>query len=428
MKIRLILLLILLMVFGSCKYNDKIETEQAEYMKQDSVKIENSENEEKDLELNLVDKIDQKTIVDSMKNKPAANIDEQQKTTDNKDNYSPDIIRGLYLTAYKVASSGFKNILDQADSSGINTVVFDLKNMNGDVFFKTDQNRFLTNDNLKPIINIKSTVKTLHDRNMKVVSRLVMFHDIFNAGADSSLTPELYDGSNWVESKRRGPAWMDSSNPLVQNYLLDLISQVAKSGVDEIQLDYIRFPTQGGAKTAVYYFQKADSLMLEQDSTYVCRTKADIITGFLRRAKKICDKNDVTLAADVFAIVAWQRDADIASTGQNIKMMSQYLDYMHPMIYSSHFADNFGYRENVANEPYFILYKGTRLAKQYANEKCKVVPYIQANTWKVNYKKEYVLAQVSAINELNAGGYLLWNSSNVYTKTLTWLKEYYESN
>ena len=221
---------------------------------------------------------------------------------------------------------------------------------------------------------------------------------------------------------------MDSSNPIVQDYLLDLIQHVAKSGVDEIQLDYIRFPTQGNAKNAVFYFQKADYMMLKQDSTYVIRSRADIISGFLRRVRKICKKYDVMLTADVFAIVAWQRQPDIASTGQDMKKMSRNLDYIHPMIYSSHFADNFGHRQNVANEPYFILYKGTKLTMKNSADNCAVVPYIQANSWKVNYGKEFVIAQVRAIEELKAGGYILWNSSNRYKKTLTWLKEYYQSN
>ena len=437
MKIyKIVLLILVIMVFG-CKYDRQTAKNLQTEIKQDSLKkaeLEKPLKTDQSLiagseknKLQNSNKTEQEEIVDTIKEKPGVNITKDKKDTFKNKKKKIEFIRGLYLTAYKVASSDFENILDMADSAGINAVVFDLKNMNGNVFFKTAQNQLLTSKNLKPIVNINSTIKALHKRNMKAISRMVMFHDLFNASKDSTLSPLHPDGSVWVESKKRGPAWLDSSHPDVQNYLLGLIEEVAKSGVDEIQLDYIRFPTQGNAEKAIYYFQKADALMLEQDSTYVLRTKADIISGFLRRVKKICQKYDVTLSADVFAIVAWQRAVDISSTGQDIKMMTQYLDYIHPMIYSSHFDDNFGYRKNVANEPYFILYKGTKLAEQYSNVNCKVVPYIQANTWKVNYKKEYVIAQISAIEELKAGGYLLWNSSNNYKRTLTWLKEYYET-
>lgn len=440
MRIKNIILLFIVALVFSCKYERQTAKNLQTEIKQDSLKITNkkksvkteqslfSESEEKEKNrLQNSDKIEQETIVDTIKVKSKANIIKEIKDSFKKKK-DVEFIRGLYLTAYKVASSDFENILNMADSAKINTVVFDLKNMNGDVFFKTAQNQLLTSKNLKPIVNIDFTVKTLHRRNMKAVSRMVMFHDMYNAARDSTLRPIISENEVWVESKKRGPAWLDSSNPVVQNYLLGLIEEVAKSGVDEIQLDYIRFPTQGNVEDAIFYFQKADTMMSEKDSTYVQRTKADIINGFLRRVKKICQKYNVTLTADVFAIVAWQREVDISSTGQEIKTITKYLDYIHPMIYSSHFADDFGYRENVANEPYFILYKGTKLAKQYSNANCIVVPYIQANTWRVNYKKEYVIAQIRAIEELDAGGYILWNSSNNYKRTLIWLKEYYEAN
>ncbi len=96
------------------------------------------------------------------------------------------------------------------------------------------------------------------------------------------------------------------------------------------------------------------------------------------------------------------------------------------MIYSSHFADDFGYREDVYNEPYNIVYEGTRRTVNKVRGNCLVVPYIQANTWKVNYGKEYVIAQIRAVEDAGGRGYILWSSSNIYTNTLNWISEYYK--
>ncbi|HPR16616.1 MAG TPA: putative glycoside hydrolase [Candidatus Cloacimonadota bacterium] len=335
----------------------------------------------------------------------------------------PDFVQGIYLTAYKVASKEFDVILAEAAAAGINTVVFDLKNMNGEVFFKTAQNQFLTSENQKPIIDIKSVTKRLHERNMRAVSRVVMFHDIYNAKRDSTLRATNADSTAWMESKKRGPAWLDPSNPQVQNYLFDLINEIAKSGVDEIQMDYVRFPTQGTANEAIFYFQKEDEERVRKDSLYVNRERKQIIKEFVKNVKKICDKHDVTLSADVFAIVAWQRNADIKSTGQDMELLTENLNNIHPMIYSSHFADNFGYRKNVPNEPYLLMYQGTKYTMNSTIENCNVVPYIQANAWKVNYKKDYLEAQIRAIKDVKAKGFILWNASNKYKETLTWLTE-----
>ena len=381
-------------------------------------------------------KIEQKVKVDSIKD----TLEEKEEISkillpekDDQDNEEIvlskipeiDFVRGIYLTAYKVASKDFENILDIADSAGINTVIFDLKNMNGDVFFKTHQKSPLAADNMRPIVNIKKTIKVLHERNMKAVSRVVMFHDQYNAQRDSLLRPQIFGGTSWQESEKRKPSWLDSSNPVVQNYLLSLIEEIAQNGVDEIQLDYIRFPTQGNIDQAIFDFQKNDSLFFAYDSTYVFRNKADIIANFIARAKVICLRYDVNLTADVFAIVAWQRNADIMATGQDMERMTLHLDAIHPMIYSSHFASDFGYREDIYNEPYFIMYKGTKLSLLNSKDECKVIPYIQSNSWKVNYKKEYIIAQIEAIEDLDADGYILWNASNRYKKTLSWIKEYY---
>jgi len=332
--------------------------------------------------------------------------------------------KGIYLTAYTINTPKFYTILDSAEAAGINTLIFDLKNMNGHIFFRMPQKGFLASENIKPIVNINKVVNAAHERDMRAVARMVMFHDQLTAQRDSTLMPENTNGGVWKESKRKKASWLDSSNMYVQNTLLDIIEVIAQKGVDEIQLDYVRFPTQGKISEAIFAFQKEDYIKAENDSTYIFRQKSDIIMDFVSKAKQICDKYEVTLTADLFAIVSWQRKADINATGQDIKKMTKYLDAIHPMIYSSHFAKNFGFRENLYNEPYFIVYKGIILSKRYAGSECRVIPYIQSNSWKVNYGYDYIAAQIQAAKDSNSDGYILWNASNKYYQTLRWIREF----
>lgn len=331
-------------------------------------------------------------------------------------------VKGIYLTAYTVASERFATILDSAQVAGINTVIFDLKNMNGRVFLSDAKLEHLSKDNYSPIIDIPKVVKVLHERDMKAVSRIVMFHDIYLAKADSTLRPQLKDGP-WVESKKKGPSWVDSSHPDVQKRLLKLIEQSAKAGVDEVQLDYIRFPTQGRVDSASFYFQRIDEERAMKDTLYMRRDKRNIIETFVKQAKRICKKSNVTLTGDLFAIVAWQRSVDVSKTGQDIGLLSDYFDAVHPMIYSSHFNPDFGFRKNVNNEVYHITYKASRLTREFAHDTCRVIPYIQANGWRVNYSKEYMRNQIQAVMDAGCSGYILWNSSNKYFTTLRWIAE-----
>jgi len=347
--------------------------------------------------------------------------------TSKKMNYNK-FTKGIYLTAYNINSGKYHTILDSAEAAGMNTVVFDLRNMNGHVFFPIPQNGFLSNENMKTIIDIGEVVNVVHERDMRAVARLVMFHDQITAQRDSTYRPKSINGNAWVESKRKKASWLDSSNSQVQNTLLEIIEEVAKNGVDEIQMDYVRFPTQGKISEAIFSFQEEDTSKSNKDSTYVNRQKSDIIEAFVTKAKRVCDKYSVTLTADVFAIVSWQREADINATGQDIQKMSQNLDAIHPMIYSSHFSKNFGFRENLPDEPYHIVYKGSSLSKKYANKNCRVIPYIQSNSWKVNYGYDYMAGQIQAVKDSGSDGYILWNASNKYYKTLRWIRKFDKMN
>ncbi len=336
----------------------------------------------------------------------------------------PEFVEGIYLNAYTVFNSRFDTILAAADSAGINAVVFDVKNMEGKVFSPMPDDRYFLPYNYIADIGIGSVTKKLHDHGMYAIARVVMFHDQNLASADSTLRPQREPGLPWVENNRNGPSWLDSSNPYVQRSLYNFIDLVASQGVDEIQMDYIRFPTQGRADSALFAFQIEDMDKLSQDSTYSLREKEDIIEEVVANCRKVCDRHGVKLTADVFAIVAWQGSKDIANTGQRLSRMTKHLHKIHPMLYSSHFFSGFNFRKNVENEPFQIVFQGTVKALRHSDENCRVVPYIQANAWKVNYTPEYVRSQIAAVREAGADGYMLWHASNHYYQTLRWIREF----
>jgi len=393
---KIILFFLLSIVIFSCKKNDSKVVAKINEVKADSVFIKVS--------------------------KPKTKINEIPISQIQKLMFSDNtFVRGLYLSAYTVASKNFIKILEKSEKAKINTIVFDLKNMNGHVFYKSPSLASYGREKVIPIINIPKLVKTLHKRDMKAVARVVMFHDMYLAKNDTTLCASKKDGTVWRESYKKVPSWLDPSDERNQIRLLKIIDEIARQGVDEIQLDYIRFPTGGNLSQANFDFNSEDANMSEKDSLYVKRNKYDIISKFVSKAKTICDKYEVSLAADVFAIVSWQNTNDVRNTGQRLSLISENLTYLHPMLYSSHFANNFNYRNNVWNEPYDILFKGTSLAIKNSDKKCKVIPYIQANGWKVNYIDDYIYSQIAAIYDASGEGFLLWNAQNKYDKVLDWL-------
>ncbi len=337
---------------------------------------------------------------------------------------TPDFTQALYVTAYTVSLKKFDQLLQKAKDSGINTIVFDVKEMQGYVYFPIKEDSTMKYLEQEKLWDIEHIINKIHSYDMLAVARVVQFFNIASARKYPNLLIKHKNGGYWSEKPGK-LTWLDPSQPEVQNDLRALIDKLGKTDVDEIQLDYFRFPTEGNLSNASFYYQRIDYEKAMKDTAYVKREKRHVIAEYLKSLRQICDQNNVRLTADIFAIVAWQRDIDIRNTGQDIALMTPYLSHLHPMIYSSHFARNFNYRsEDIYNKPYGIVKEGLQLTKQKTHPNCSVIPYLQAFDWKVNYTKQYLYDQFKATLDSGCKGYILWNAGNNYDRTLDWVKEW----
>ncbi|HOD54129.1 MAG TPA: putative glycoside hydrolase [Candidatus Cloacimonadota bacterium] len=337
---------------------------------------------------------------------------------------TPDFTQALYVTAYTVSLKKFDQLLQKAKDSGINTIVFDVKEMQGYVYFPIKEDSTMKYLEQEKLWEIEHIINKIHSYDMLAVARVVQFFNIASARKYPNLLIKHTNGGYWSEKPGK-LTWLDPSQPEVQNDLRALINKLGKTDVDEIQLDYVRFPTEGNLSNASFYYQRMDYEKAMKDTAYVKREKRHVIAEYLKSLRQICDQNNVRLTADIFAIVAWQRDIDIRNTGQDIAMMTPYLSHLHPMIYSSHFARNFNHRsDDIYNKPYAIVKEGLQLTKLKTHPNCSVIPYLQAFDWKVNYNKQYLFDQFQATTDAGCKGYILWNAGNNYDRTLDWVKEW----
>ena len=123
------------------------------------------------------------------------------------------------------------------------------------------------------------------------------------------------------------------------------------------------------------------------------------------------------LSLDVFGVMAWQRQVDLAHTGQDIVGMAHYCDVLSPMIYPSHF---FG-MDNIAhpgNEPaHFIGKSMDRFELITKGSGAVIRPWLQAFHWRTKtYSPEYIKVQVETAKEKGGIGFLFWNAANDYSK------------
>jgi hypothetical protein len=371
-------------------------------------------------------------------------------------------VRAIYLTGIMAASDHGLRIIKHWREVGGNSVVFDIKDSDGSVTIPFEH-PLLGKHNIY-IHDVPKFVHFLHQENMHAIARIAMFRDERLVVEHPELAVQSRKNKTaWRENGKL--VWTDPSNPKVQDYDIALAKYVAGLGVDEIQFDYVRFPAEGDQKDAAFVYQngvaeaaqaapEATQAEAQQDScgdgrlarpakakpsgtetkptaksTAPCTPskpkgiqRTDVITAFLKKAYAELHPTGVLLSLDVFGVMAWQRQVDLAHTGQDIVGMAHYCDVLSPMIYPSHFfgMDNI---QHPGDEPaHFIGESMDRfelITHPDGNRASGVVirPWLQAFHWRTKtYSPEYIKIQVATAKEKGGIGFLFWNAANDYSK------------
>ena len=162
--------------------------------------------------------------------------------------------------------------------------------------------------------------------------------------------------------------------------------------------------------------------------------RSDVITGFLKKAYAELHPTGVLFSLDVFGVMAWQRQVDLAHTGQDIVGMAHYCDVLSPMIYPSHFFGMDGIARPGDEPAHFIGESMDRfelITHPDGNKSSGVVirPWLQAFHWRTKtYSPEYIKIQVETARTKGGIGFLFWNAANDYSKPYTAMPEMKSAN
>jgi len=179
-----------------------------------------------------------------------------------------------------------------------------------------------------------------------------------------------------------------------------------RKGFDEVQFDYVRFPTDGRLSAARY------------SKPNTRETRLPTIAAFLERARRELGPMGAFVAADLFGYTAFnENDTDI---GQRIEELSPYLDYICPMVYPSGYHKGIpGYR-NPVEQPYRVVHESVRLIRQRAaHTQARVRPWIQDFRDYAFDRRPFgvaeIRAQIKGADDAGGVGWMLWNPRNDYT-------------
>ena len=311
----------------------------------------------------------------------------------------PAEIRGVHVTLGLASLSGRLESYFGLTSHGLNTIELDVKDENGYVGFINRWTPKLarTVGAARPYFDAGKAVAEAHRDGVYLIGRVVVFEDPELAAGAPELAVQSRYGGVWKNSA--GLGWANEYDPRVWKYDLDVAVAAAKAGFDEIQFDYVRFPTDGDLSSIVFPHKKR-----EARSTTMYR--------FLRYAVGRLHPLGVRVSADLFGLAA-TRDLGI---GQIPHRLGKVLDAIYPLVYPSHFnPGEFNLIEPEAF-PYATVVHALRdFNRTVRGEKVRIVPWLQDFTIKLAYGLEQVGEQIDAARAMHAGGFLLWNANGVYT-------------
>lgn len=343
-------------------------------------------------------------------NNPANRESQQPKTVS-----APVKVKGVYLTGWTAGTkSKISHFIDLLNKTELNTLVIDVKDDEGRVTYKSGVPLAKEiGSSLKMVSDINALLKQLKDNKVHTIARIVVFKDPILAQKRPDTALKNKDGSLW---RGRGSIlWLNPSNTESWKYSIDLAKEAAQLGFDEIQFDYVRYPSEGKVKTIDYG---------EPEQTF---DKRKAINSFLAEAKKELEPLGVPVSADVFGIITTDY-GDVEKIGQDIEQVGLNIDYISPMVYPSHYAlGQYGIKKPDL-EPYNVVYKSLSTAKtridKIPNYKAKIRPYLQdfTATWlgSGNYKKytaEDVKTQIKAAYDSGLDEWILWSASNKYDES-----------
>ncbi|WP_242457143.1 putative glycoside hydrolase [Treponema zioleckii] len=333
--------------------------------------------------------------------------------------------KAVYVQAHKLMT---KNGIDKykriIKNNNLDAMVIDMKDDYGGI-------RFDPKDPLLKKLAFVSTYKididtfvpAMKEAGIYLVARIVTFKDknLWSYGKNEyavwdSSTKRPWQGIQYYEevkdsagkvtgsrAVRYDEHWVDPYSHEVWEYNMRIARELVERGFDEIQFDYIRFPTDGRNMGNATFRWKNPGM-----------DKESALLSFLSYVRK---NIDAPIGIDIYGANGWYRSG--TRTGQDVEQLAEYVDVICPMFYPSHFENSFLNYEPKTERPYRIYYYGTYRNTVIGRNKLIIRPWVQAfylgsSPYDRGYYTDtngykYVKQEVFGVRDSVNRGYMYWN-------------------
>ena len=341
---------------------------------------------------------------------------------------TPEAVKAIYMTACVATMPSFREKLVKiADTTEVNSIIIDVKDFSGTIAFKPEDPLIKDNEGKGcRTKDLREFIAELHQKGIYTIARITVFQDPYYTKAHPELAVhKKSDGSMWKD--RKGLSFVDVSAKPYWEYVVALGKESYALGFDELNFDYIRFPSDGNMKDIEFTWSKGLG-------------KAEALEHFFAYLHDSFKDTGVKTSADLFGMTA--TNTDDLNIGQVLERAMPYFDYVSPMVYPSHYPPHFNGWANPNDHVYDVVHYsmsraalravatttpvehfggmriGTSTPPVYMKEsydKNKLRPWLQDFSYGGTYGPTEVRAQIQATYDSGLNSWLLWDPKNVYT-------------
>lgn len=304
---------------------------------------------------------------------------------------------GIYLNGGSAANDQLMDkVIKQLPRRGVSTVVVDVKDHY--IYVSAPEGSIADRYRLAlSLYDLKELVQAAHSEGLYVIARYVAVKD--------KQMGDIISGTRIrhpITDEELPTEWVDPSNETVLEYNKELLATVAASGVDEINLDYIRYPSD-------------NLLALNSVST---EQKVRNLEEYIRMARDTIDAtaSGTKLGISTFAILGWQYEENVRTIAQDVVRFAPLVDVISPMAYPQTFSVAGGYYNpsiHPRSRNYWLVYRTLQGYKELLGDEhsWKLRPWIQMYFM----EPADMLDQMDAVYDSGLCGFTVWSQGNYYT-------------
>ncbi len=309
-------------------------------------------------------------------------------------------IRGVYVPLGRLRTKSVRQLVRWVVKDiGADAVILDIKDDRGRVTFTRELPDATNSSHGMHRKRIPKLVKAFKDKGVYVIGRLVCFKDnLFPRKHPDASIQDRRTKKLWRDRSKL--SWLDPYSPVAHDYIASVASAAEAVGFDEIQLDYVRFPVEPGARYARFPNRGDTAERYEAIAALLAKVDAEI---------------QLPLSIDVFGLTAYH-PGDQDGLGQSLEHLAPHIDAISPMLYLAN------WRRSVWENPkpsktHSLVHNAVKHIRRRLGDHIAVRPLLQGFKYRAqNFGAGFIHNQIDAAETAGSSGHLFWNQSGNYGK------------